>query len=270
MARIRSVKPEFWTDEKVVELSFPARLLFIGLWNFADDDGRMVYSPKRIKMQVFPADSIDVSELVGEIQRNGMVQVYVVEGVEYLQINNFAKHQKIDKRSASKLPIPPNSPESPRIPPNPADSSTNPAESHRIPPTEGNGRDQGREGIKEGKKQTPVAPLALPEWLPVESWEAWLEVRTKKKVPNTQRALAIAIGELDKLRQQGQDPAAILEQATLKGWRGIFPLPQAVATQPQPVGSRPSIVCVTCNQRAFTWTGDRCDPCWRKSQGMAA
>lgn len=161
MARIRSVKPEFWTDEKVVELSFQARLLFIGLWNFADDEGRMVYSPKRIKMQVFPADSVDVSELVGEIQRNGMVQVYVVDGVEYLQINNFAKHQKIDKRSASKFPVPPTSAESPRIPPNPAESATNPADFRRIPPTD-QGRDQGMEGIKEGKgKDKPASAARL-------------------------------------------------------------------------------------------------------------
>ena len=32
MPRIRTIKPEFWTDEKIIELSLPARLLFIGLW----------------------------------------------------------------------------------------------------------------------------------------------------------------------------------------------------------------------------------------------
>lgn len=53
MARIRTVKPEFWTDEKVVECSISARLLFIGLFNFADDKGCLERSPKRIKMQVF-------------------------------------------------------------------------------------------------------------------------------------------------------------------------------------------------------------------------
>ena len=42
MARIRTVKPDIWTDEKFVELSPLARLLFIGLWNFADDEGREV------------------------------------------------------------------------------------------------------------------------------------------------------------------------------------------------------------------------------------
>ena len=118
MARIRSIKPDFWTDEKVVELSFPARLLFIGLWNFADDDGRMVYSPKKIKMQIFPADNLNISELFGEIRRESMFNIYLIDGIEYLQIVNFKNHQKIDKRTPSKIPEcnqtmqpPPNSPE---------------------------------------------------------------------------------------------------------------------------------------------------------------
>jgi hypothetical protein len=46
MARIRTIRPEFWTSEQVTECSMPARLLFIGLWNFCDDGGRMPYSPK--------------------------------------------------------------------------------------------------------------------------------------------------------------------------------------------------------------------------------
>ncbi|MEE8607193.1 MAG: hypothetical protein V3S55_06300 [Nitrospiraceae bacterium] len=138
MARIRTIKPEYWTDEKIVELSFPARLLFIGLWNFADDEGRLVYSPKRLKLQIFPADDLDISALFGEIRGELLATLYKVDNIEYLQVNGFSKHQKIDKRSSSKLPPPPPSPESPRI-----------------PPTEGI-----KEGIKEGKgiKKDPSGP----------------------------------------------------------------------------------------------------------------
>lgn len=111
MARIRSIKPDFWTDEKVVELSPFARLLFIGLWNFVDDEGRMTYSPLSIKLKILPADSLNVSELLGEIRGKSLITVYAVDGIEYLQVNGFSTHQKIDKRTASKLPPPPNSPE---------------------------------------------------------------------------------------------------------------------------------------------------------------
>lgn len=123
MARIRTIKPEIWVDEKLVECTIPARLLFIGLLNFADDDGRMEYRPKKIKMQVYPADSLDIEALLGELRREKVVKVYVVDGKEYLQISGFAKHQKVDKRSKSRYP-------------GPEQSSSNPAESPRIPPTE--------------------------------------------------------------------------------------------------------------------------------------
>jgi len=113
VARIRTIKPEFWVDESIVELSFPARLLFIGLWNFADDEGRLVYSPKKIKMQIFPADSLDISALIGEIEGESLITIYVVDSKEYLKINSFSKHQKIDKRASSRLPNPPVTPNPP-------------------------------------------------------------------------------------------------------------------------------------------------------------
>lgn len=145
MARIRSIKPEFWTDEKVVAISPLARLLFIGIWNFVDDEGRAPYSPSRFKMQILPADSADISELLGEIRRENMITVYAVDDKEYLQVNGFTKHQKIDKRTASKLPPPPNS-----------------AELRRITPV-----DQGREGRKKEPAQEEASSEALSRAAPV-------------------------------------------------------------------------------------------------------
>lgn len=104
MARIRTIKPEFWTDERVVELDFWVRLLFIGLWNFADDEGRMVCSEKRIKMQIFPGDSPNIRGGLDELTRAGLIEVYDVEGIEYLQIPTFLKHQRVDHPSKSKIP----------------------------------------------------------------------------------------------------------------------------------------------------------------------
>lgn len=107
MARIRTVKPEFWTDEKVVECSISARLLFIGLFNFADDKGCLERSPKRIKMQVFPADTIDCEPLIMELIAHGLLSEYSVNGSHYLQIPGFLKHQKINRPSNSNIPLPP-------------------------------------------------------------------------------------------------------------------------------------------------------------------
>lgn len=105
MARIRYLKPDFWTDEKVVELSPLARLLFMGLWNFADREGRMVYSPAKIKMQIFPADSLDITELIGELSGKGLVTIYEASNANILSIPNFKKHQNIHpSEPQSRLP----------------------------------------------------------------------------------------------------------------------------------------------------------------------
>lgn len=55
MARMRTIKPGFFTDEELVELPFEVRLLFVGLWTLADREGRLTDKPKQIKMAIFPA-----------------------------------------------------------------------------------------------------------------------------------------------------------------------------------------------------------------------
>lgn len=110
MARIRSIKPEFWTSEQVMECSLNARLLFIGMWNFADDLGRLPLSPKTIKASILPSDDISIDTILGmiaELSKNGLVLPYVVEGREYLQITGW-QHQRIDKPQAGKCPSPVN------------------------------------------------------------------------------------------------------------------------------------------------------------------
>lgn len=70
--------------------------------------------------------------------------------------------------------------------------------------------------------QKNIGADALPAWVPQDAWLSWLEVRPRVKAPNTPRALALALRDLERLRDEGQDPRAVLEAATLKGWRGLF------------------------------------------------
>lgn len=99
MARIRTVKPEFWTSEQVMECSALARLLFIGIWNFCDDAGNHPLSPKTLKALVFPGDDItatQVADLLAELESNGLLSVYCNASKLYLHVNGW-HHQKIDK-----------------------------------------------------------------------------------------------------------------------------------------------------------------------------
>src|SRR5690606_30450432 len=99
MARIRTIKPEFWTSEQVMNCSPMARLLFIGLWNFCDDAGNHVASPKTIKANVFPGDDItstDVQRLLDELSSNELIDYYSFENKDFLHITGW-HHQKIDR-----------------------------------------------------------------------------------------------------------------------------------------------------------------------------
>lgn len=100
MARIRSIKPDFWTSEQITNLSRDARLLFIGMWNFCDDAGIHQASIRRLRMEVFPADSLtddNVSELVAEIIGEGLLHEYEVNLHGKFWLVTGWHHQKIDQ-----------------------------------------------------------------------------------------------------------------------------------------------------------------------------
>lgn len=75
---------------------------------------------------------------------------------------------------------------------------------------------------QETNTKTKPSAVALPDWVPLDAWKGWLEVRAKNKAPNTERALKLALTELTNLRGQGHDPAFILDTATARGWKGLF------------------------------------------------
>lgn len=107
------------------------------------------------------------------------------------------------------------------------------------------------EYIKDKKNARVNGALALPDWLPKESWSAWLEVRAKVKAPNTDRALRLALRDLDKLRGMGQDPNAVLEQATTRGWRGLFAVKEGDMQNVQ-VKKAPPNLCAYCQSPNVT------------------
>ena len=108
MARARNIKPGFWRNEELVELPFQTRLLFIGLWNLADKEGRLENRPKKIKLEIFPADDVDISLEITRLSEAGLVKVYEADGKRCIEVVNFKKHQNPHHREAeSELPAPP-------------------------------------------------------------------------------------------------------------------------------------------------------------------
>jgi hypothetical protein len=107
LARARLLKPGFFKNEDLLDLPFEARLLFAGLWTLADREGRLEDRPKRIKMDLFPVDGVDVDGLLTQLAGAGFIQRYEVQGLRYVQVVSFRKHQHPHVREpASTIPAP--------------------------------------------------------------------------------------------------------------------------------------------------------------------
>jgi hypothetical protein len=170
MARIRTIKPEFFTSDDICALSPLARLLYVGLWCEADRAGRMVWMPRVFKRRYLPDDPCDVEALAGELLARGLVVLY---GEGLACIPTFTRHQHVNPREApSKLPPPDDDRASPRA----SHASQHEGDaSERAGDAQGGreGNGQGKEGEWEEAREGGRAH-ALPEsWKPDEEDLAW-------------------------------------------------------------------------------------------------
>ena len=101
MARIRTVKPEFFQHEELGALPFAARLLAIGLMQIADGHGRLRWVPKQIEAHVFPWDDVDLETLAAGLDGVGFLHRYSVGGRLFATLPNFRKHQRITGKEAA-------------------------------------------------------------------------------------------------------------------------------------------------------------------------
>lgn len=134
MARIRSIKPEFFTSEQVADCSPTARLLFIGLWAFCDDAGRHPASYRRLKMQVLPADDVttaQVQALMEQLITVGLVHEYQVKGELFWQVTGWHKHQRVEKPTY-RYPGPEDEDPADSAPPRRGLPDSSPTESSRV------------------------------------------------------------------------------------------------------------------------------------------
>jgi hypothetical protein len=105
MARIRSVHPGLFTDEAFMSASPLARLLMIGLWTEAWDDGVFEWKPIVIKARLFPADACDVVALLDELSALHVIKRVERSGKAWGLIRNFRKFQRPKKPNSSGIAI---------------------------------------------------------------------------------------------------------------------------------------------------------------------
>lgn len=101
MARIRALKPDFFKDEDLATLPYETRMLYSGLWCFADKEGRLEDRPKYLKAEIFPYDNINIEKHLNLLTHPNIsdrpekvfIRRYTVDGRKYIDIPEFLKHQ---------------------------------------------------------------------------------------------------------------------------------------------------------------------------------
>ena len=156
MARIRTIKPEFFTSEDIVSMTPLARLFYVSLWCESDRMGRLEWKPGTFKMRYLPGDNCDVSELAQELISKGLIILYKADGKTYAEIPTFTEHQVINNRESEST-----------IPPRAKDAS-----STRAPRVKAEGK--GKEG-REGKEWKEPALTRFDEF-----WNAWPKSERKQ------------------------------------------------------------------------------------------
>ncbi len=103
LPRSRLIKPEFWSDRIVNQLSFESQLLYIGLGNFCDDYGCCLDSTRKISGEIFPLNDNVTERKVNKWRKELIDSLLVVsvqyDGVSYLIMRNWKQDQKVEHPS---------------------------------------------------------------------------------------------------------------------------------------------------------------------------
>lgn len=203
MARIRTIKPEFFRHEALFEAeqadNLPLRLAFIGLWTAADKEGRFKWQPRALKLDCLPYDSCDFSRVLDALVTRGFIQKYEYEGQFYGVIPSWKSHQVINNR------------ETESILPNPHESTiltrearVDDASGTRLEHAQGEGK--GREGEGEGKGNTCDDAKASPRPIPAESKRAAKPKSQKPEPEEKPGRTAFAAYALAYVERYGSEP----------------------------------------------------------------
>jgi hypothetical protein len=235
MARIRTVKPEFFQHEELFKAEqkarLPLRLAYVGLWTQCDREGRFAWRPGRLKLNVLPWDDVDFEKILEALAEGGFIAKYTIDGNSYAYIPSWDKHQKVHSNEVeSTIPLPPASTKGT----SPCTDGGSPSTNGALASTKGaspsttgasDGARKGKEGKGEmegeGEGERTVPPLLKER---DELFDAVCEVTgSDPKVSGSY------VGKVCKLLRSADPPYMAVEvrkfAEIVRSWRGFTGLP---------------------------------------------
>ena len=247
MARARNIKPGFFRNADLVELSVEARLLFVGLWTIADREGRLEDRPKQIKMEIYPADSFDINSLLSELASTDMLLRYEVGGKRYLQIVNFTRHQNPHKDERQSTIPPPDGLSDPSGPADHDEHHASTVQTGLIPDS-----------------LIPDSRILNPESTPAQPASTEVDARPEKPAAGA----AVRFDAAGFLVEQGADPQTAADYLTLRKAKkaaSTHTALRSVVAEAAKSGMPVQAVLTTCCARG--WVGFKAE--WAANQARA-
>lgn len=106
MARIRTIKPEFWTHEGLSSLPESTHLLAAALLNYADDEGYLNANPALIRAACCPLrePSVSIQDSLTMLSNLGYLEFgNGSDGRRFGRIMAFDTHQRVNRPTPSKI-----------------------------------------------------------------------------------------------------------------------------------------------------------------------
>lgn len=247
MARIRTIKPDFFRHEGLqdLEIANPGMypmMVFEGLWGHCDSKGRFEWRPRQLKLDILPFLPFDMAETLLILEQSGMVNHYTIDGKEYGEISTFEKHQRLSGKELT---------EGEKFPPCNSEAIVKQQGSVREIPESQEGKGREGNGVNPApKKPARFDPMAidLPDCIPEDAWGRWITYRRQRKLSTTEQTAFAQIEKLVAWRGKGHSPPKIIDESIANGWQGLFE-PKVGGTNN--ASNRESVIA------AFTGSGQR-------------
>jgi hypothetical protein len=206
----RILREGILSSPRIAKLDWMEELFFRRLMSVVDDYGRYFADLGLLHTACFPRQHSkvtdqEIADWLGACEDAGLVSVYTAEdGERYLILLRLGGKIRAVK---SRFP----DPHSTRVADAMQTTGTSKAPVHL---------DVCVSAI-EGERA--VGPsFVLPDWIPEDTWAAYLKTRSRKKAGNEPHALGLIVKDLEKFRTNGHDPVTVLNNSIKSGWAGVF------------------------------------------------
>jgi hypothetical protein len=208
----RMIRDELLTSERYWSVSPEARNLYVSILLSADDCARYTGSnfALRTKCMAGTVAPERVEKLLLELVDVDLVRIYQEEGARFIFVPRFKQRLRFTN---SRYPAPPN--------------EINDLTEIKTVSRQSQGSLKTAEEKRREEKKDIGHHFVLPDWVPKEAWASFEDSRKKLRKPLTDRARQLAVAELQRLRDGGHNPIAVIESAVLRGWLSFYPIKDA-------------------------------------------